>query len=324
MSTDVFAKLVVIFLVVAVGWVAGKRIPGQDAARAIAGIAFYVFVPALLFRTTARIDFARLDSRILFSYFVPVLAIIGIVYAIGRWHERRHPGPPAEAAVRAISVNFGNTVQIGIPLAAAIFGETGLAIHVTILSLHALVILTTLTVLVEVDLARAARHSNPHEAAHLRHVIASTAKNTVIHPVVLPVLAGLTWNAAGLPLPGFADEALQLLGQGVVPVCLVLIGLSLAAYGVHGSLRVAAVVAALKLLVVPAAVLVVSRWGFGLTGLPLSVVVLMSSLPVGSNALLFAQRYRTLEAETTAAIVISTVAFIVTCPIWLTVLQAMR
>ena len=324
MSSEVFAKLVVIFLVVAVGWVAGRRIPGQDAARAIAGIAFYVFVPALLFRTTARLDFASLDPRTLLAYFVPVLAVIGAVYAAGRWYAARHPGAPAEPAVRAIAVNFGNTVQIGIPLSAAIFGEAGLAIHVTVVSLHALVILTALTTLVEIDLARAARRETPEDAARLREVIATTAKNTVIHPVVLPVLAGLVWNAAGLPLPAFADEALQLLGQGVVPVCLVLIGLSLAAYGLRGSLKVALVVSALKLFLVPAAVLVVSRWGFGLTGLPLAVVVMMSALPVGSNALLFAQRYRTLESETTAAIVFSTIGFVATCPIWLAVLQALR
>ncbi len=67
-------------------------------------------------------------------------------------------------------------------------------------------------------------------------------------------------------------------------------------------------------------VLVVARWGFGLEGIPLAVVVVMASLPVGSNALIFAQRYGTLEAETTAAIVFSTLAFMLTAPVWLAVL----
>ena len=66
----------------------------------------------------------------------------------------------------------------------------------------------------------------------------------------------------------------------------------------------------LKLLVLPALVLAVAHWGFRLAGVPLAVVVMMAALPVGSNALIFAQRYRTLEAETTAATVFSTLAFV--------------
>jgi predicted permease len=78
--------------------------------------------------------------------------------------------------------------------------------------------------------------------------------------------------------------------------------------------------AAAKLLVLPAFVLVVAHWGFGLTGLPLAVVVMMGALPAGSNALMFAQRYEAQEAETTAAVVFSTLGFVVTAPIWLAVL----
>ena len=62
-----------------------------------------------------------------------------------------------------------------------------------------------------------------------------------------------------------------------------------------------AVLTLLKLLALPALVLAVAHWGFGLSGLPLSVLVMMAALPVGSNALIFAQRYQTLQAEATAA-----------------------
>jgi predicted permease len=67
-------------------------------------------------------------------------------------------------------------------------------------------------------------------------------------------------------------------------------------------------------------VLGVAHWSFGLSGLPLSVLVMLAALPVGSNALIFAQRYRTMQAEATAAIVLSTLAFVITAPLWLAVL----
>jgi malonate transporter len=323
MSPLVFVKLFAIFAVVALGWaIARKGLLGEgDAARVLSGAAFYIFVPALLFRTTARIDFQRLDGRVLLAFFVPTLVLVVAVYAALRL-RRPEPGHAAEPSVRAITSAFGNTVQIGIPIAAALFGETGLGLHLTVVSLHSLTLLTVLTALVELDLAHEQRRNDP-DSARLVRMLATTAKNTIVHPVVLPVLAGLAWNAAGAPLPTFADEILLTLGQAVVPVCLVLIGVSLAHYGVRGALRGALALTALKLVVHPLAVLLFARGVLGLGGVPLAIVVMLAALPVGSNALIFAQRYRTLQAETSTAIVVSTLAFVATAPLWLALLHAL-
>ena len=111
-----------------------------------------------------------------------------------------------------------------------------------------------------------------------------------------------------------------MLAQAVLPVCLVVIGMSLAHYGVRGALRGAIGVAAAKLVLLPALVLVAGHWGAGLAGMPLAVIVICAALPVGSNPLLFAQRYETLEQEATTAIVISTFSFALSAPLWLLVL----
>lgn len=321
MTAAVAIKLLAVLVTAAIGYVAGRMkwlvigTPGSDAARVLSNVAFYVFIPALLFRTTARLDFATMPWRTIAAFFVPVLGVMLAVYA---WQRLRGPATPAVPTARAISVAFGNTVQLGIPFSAALFGEAGLAIHIPLISLHALIILTILTVLVELDLARAAgRDGTPPS---LSRTLAVTARNTLIHPVVLPVLAGLGWHLVGAPLPALVDELLATLGTAVVPLCLVLIGVSLSQYGVKGHLRGATAVTIGKLFVLPAAVLAVAHWGFGLSGVPLAVLVMAAALPVGSNALLFAQRYATLEAEATAAIVASTVAFVATAGLWLAVL----
>lgn len=131
----------------------------------------------------------------------------------------------------------------------------------------------------------------------------------MIHPVVLPVLAGLAWNLGGWALPAWLDQLLQLLSAAVAPLCLALLGLSLAIHGLQGQWRAALPVVALKLLVLPLLVFAAAHWGFGLTGSPLAVLVMMAALPVGTNALIFAQRYRTLQGEATAGIVVSTLFF---------------
>ena len=153
-----------------------------------------------------------------------------------------------------------------------------------------------------------------------------TARNTIVHPVVLRARR-TGWNFTGLGLHPIADEMLVMLSAAVVPLCLVLIGVTLAEHGgrgldgLRGLVGVALGPTLLKLFAQPALVLVVARWGFGLDGLALSVVVMMSALPVGSNALLFAQRYATRQAPTTAAIVLSTLAFAASASVWLWLLR---
>ena len=92
-----FGKLLAIIVTVALGWVAGRmRWLGDaqaDPARILSNAAFYIFVPALLFRTTARVDLGALPADLLVAYFVPTArAAAGGV--------RRAAAAPAPAGAR--------------------------------------------------------------------------------------------------------------------------------------------------------------------------------------------------------------------------------
>jgi predicted permease len=333
MNADVAYRLLAIFLIVSGSWVvgrlrwlgpappAGQTTPVVDPARVLANSAFYIFIPALLCRTTARLDMATLPWHTLVAYFAPVQGFLFVLYAWHQFRQRRHPGSPAVPTVRTITSIFGNTSQVGIPIITAIYGEPGLGIHVTVMGLHGLILLTTLTVLVELDRARERKRGAT--ASPIGAVALTMLRNTIIHPVVLPVSIGWAWNLTGWPIPPVLDDVLALLSTAVVPVSLVVIGLSLAYYGLAPRLGPSIVSVLLKLVVQPAIVLVSARWLFGLHGLPLSVIVLMGALPVGANALIFAQRYETLEGETATAIVIATLFYACTLPAWLYILQAL-
>jgi malonate transporter and related proteins len=340
----VVLKLLAVFAVIALGWGAGRTgVLGPDAARTLSAAAFGLFTPALLFRTTARLAVTDLPWRTLAAYYLPTLALLLAVYLWLRRRQPATPAPPATAepaanaaapaapAIGALSLTFGNTVQLGIPVASAVFGAAGLAIHVTIAGLQSIALLVPTTALVELDLSRG-RGPQPGRFRLLR-VVAGTARRTLIHPVVLPVLLGLAYHPTGLPIPGPVDDVLVVLGQAVVPVSLVAIGLTLHQYGFRGgrsrdgsqntarAVGSALALAAGKLVLLPALVFAVAYWGIGLRGLPLSVTVLAGALPIGSNVLLFAQRYDILQAESTAAIVTSTSAFLVTGTLWLLLLS---
>jgi len=320
MNDGVLAKLLAIMMAVSIGWLVGRTRwlgeadaggTGGDPARVLSNAAFFIFVPALMFRSTARIDFHHLPWTTLLGFFMPVVLGMLACYAWLRW---RGHGAVASPSVRAITASFGNTLQVGVPVAAAVFGEQGLAVHITVVSLHALTLLSVLTLLVELDLARAA-HAQDRQS--LRATMLATARNTVVHPVVLPVLAGLAWNATGWRLPQALDEVLAMLGTAVVPLCLTLIGMSLAYYGWPARWRSVLGLLAWKLLVLPGLVLALGLWVLKLPALPLAVIVMMAALPPGSNALIFAQRYRCEESETTAAVVLGTLLFALSAPLWL-------
>ena len=336
MTLDVAYKLAAIFATVALGWLAGVRgwlappaprgasraqraehAQGRagssaTATQVLSDLAFTLFVPALLFRTMVRQDFAQMPWHTLGAYFLPALAYMAAVYVWQR--SRAGEQAPATAASLTVAATYGNAVQLGIPLSAALFGEVGLALHLALVSLHGLLMLTLATVLAELDISRAEPRGS------LLATVRTTARNAVMHPVTLPVLAGMAWNLTGWGLHPALDQALAALGAAVVPVCLVLIGLNLAQYGVRAHLHGAATLSVLKLLVLPAWVFAVAHGVFGLDGTPLAVVVMMGALPVGSNALIFAQRYRVLQAEATAAIVVSTGCFMASAALWLAVL----
>ncbi len=338
LNESILWKLLAILAVVALGYGVGRSgwlarrgmaaempLPPGDSTRMLANAAFYLFSPALLFRTTARLDLDALPFGVLVAYFVPTLAWLALVYGVARWRGRAGPGPashPAQAGVQALTLSFGNTLYLGIPVASALFGEAGLGLHVTLISVHALLLFSTSTALIERDLA--AQRQGQLEAGQLGvppwETLRVALRNTFIHPVVLPVLCGLAWNLTGLGLHPVVDEVLQLLSTAVSPLCLLLIGLSLAHGGWRGQERAAITLAALKLLALPALVLVVAHGVYGLQGLPLSVVVMAAALPIGNNALLFAQRYQTCVAPVAAGIVLSTALYAFTLPAWLALL----
>ncbi len=324
MTAAVVHKLLAIIMTVGLGWLAAHRgwlgRPGgeSDPARVLGNVAFFLFVPALLFRTMARLDMAALPWRTLAAYFAPAVAMLLLFYRWQVWRLRRSPpdaaGVPAAPATRTVAAIYGNGVQLGIPIAAALFGEPGLALHIALVSVHGVLLLTLLTLLVEGDLARA------DPAATHADAVRNALRNAIVHPVVLPALAGMAWNLTGWGLHPVVDEVLAALGGAAVPLCLVMIGVTLATYGLRGNWRGTLAVLLFKLGALPAAVLLVAHAGFGLAGMPLGVLVMMAALPVGTNALIFAQRYQTLQAEASTTVVLSTLAFGFTATAWLAVL----
>lgn len=314
MSQPVFAALLPVVLLIAVGWLAGRRgWMGAVAARELSNLVFLLLAPALLFRAMSNVPIAQLQLRPVLAYFIGSWLIFFAMLAWKGFHPR--------AAVLALAGTYGNTVMIGIPLVGLAYGGAGMVTLLTLVSLHALIMLTLATVVLELAVAREAAASGLGERRHMAATVALAVRNAVIHPVPLPILAGLAFSQLGWHLPPLIDRPLELLGQAFGPLSLLMVGITLAHTEVRGHLGGALGLMVVKNLVHPVLVAGIGL-ALGLSGLPLVVMVVAAAMPVGANVFLFSQRYRVAEELVTASVVVSTAAALVTVTI--TMLLAQR
>lgn len=312
----VFQALVPVFLLIAAGWVAGRRgWIGAAAVKDLSNLVFVLLIPALLFRTMSQVRLEQLDWRPIAAYFSAVLPWFALQIVAWGWHPR--------GIVLALGGTFSNLVMIGIALVGLAYGQAGVVTLLTLIAVHALILLTLASVALELAEARAQDGS---VAALSRARVLRTAlgalRGAVIHPIPLPIACGLAWGALGWPLPDVVDRPLHLLGQAFGPLALVLVGISLAHTPLAGRWGTALRVALAKNIVLPVLV-ALCAWAWGLRGLPWTVLVVAAGVPVGANVFLFAQRYRVAQEDVTAATAVSTALAVPTLSAWMLLTAAL-
>ncbi|MDH4450565.1 MAG: AEC family transporter [Rhodoferax sp.] len=298
LDNPVLSSLLPVVLLILVGYLSGRfNVIRQEAVRDLSNLVFLVLIQALLFRTMCAVDVAKLDLRSLSIYFA-VAGGLFFVLLVAR-------GGTSRAAVLALSGIFSNTAMIGIPLIGLAYGKEALVLLFTLISLHALVLLTMTTVVLELCSAREQAHST-HTGRHILRTVGLAVRNAILHPVPMPILAGLLFAQTGWVLPEVVDRPLQLLANAFSPVALVLMGVTLAQTAIGQHLRSALVISGIKNLLHPLLMALVG-YAAGLRGITLTVLVMAAAMPIGANVFLFAQRYQKAEELVTASVVASTV-----------------
>lgn len=304
MNASVFSSLLPVVLLIAAGYLAGRRgWVGGKAVRDLSNLIFLLLAPALLFRAMSTVHVEQLSLRPVAAYFIAA----GIIFA-GTLFWR---GFNRTAAVLALANTYSNTVMIGIALIGLAYGPEGTIVLLTLISLHSLVLLTSATVVLELAVAHEHASTSGEERRSMIRTVGRALYNAIIHPVPLPIIAGLLFAQTGLQMPEAIDKPIALLGGAFSPVALVMVGITLALTRVGGHWRGALVQALVKNVVHP---LLTAGIGLalGLRGLPLTVMVVAAALPMGANVFLFSQRYRTAEELVTASVVVSTGLALVT------------
>ena len=304
MNNPVLSALLPVMLLIAIGFIAGRA--GwirAEATKDLSNLVFMVLTPALLFRTMSTVQVQNLNFKPVAMYFVAAGLLFFAMYF---WQ-----GATRRAAVLGLGATFSNTLVIGTPLIGLAYGEAGLITLFTLISVHALVLLTMATVVLELSVAREAAASGASTGRPMFRTILTAARNGIIHPVPLPIIVGLLFAQTGWVVPEVVDKPLQLLGNAFGPLALLLVGSTVTHGRVGAQLKAALGLSLVKNLGLPAIMAGVG-WAAGMSGLPLSVMIVAASLPIGANVFMFSQKYEVAQDLITASLAVSTAIGVLT------------
>jgi malonate transporter len=285
------------FVLIVIGLVLARRFDfGRGFWDGLEKLVYYVLFPALLFRSLAlaRIDFAATGLTILaalaFTFAGFLLSLVaGPLFRLDK-----------KLLATGSQCGYRFNTYVGLAIAGSVFGSAGVALAALLLG----VMIPLANFLAVAMLASHGKRGFFHELA--------------THPLLMSSLAGLAWNAAGLPLPGFADQTLNLLAVSALPAGLLSVGAAMRIERGQGPVGAHAWWLAVKLVAVPAIAWALIR-AFGFSGVEAKILLLCAALPTASNAYILAVRMTGDGRAVATQITAGTLLSMLTIPLWMSI-----
>ncbi|MBK6401589.1 MAG: AEC family transporter [Rhodocyclaceae bacterium] len=258
-------------------------------------LVYFIFFPALLFNALARANLDWATAAPLLSTGLLIMLTGMVLGGLARWLFAMSPVSFASQFQCAFRFN----TYIGLAVAAKLHGAPGLA---------AMGLLTGAMV----------PPANIAAVGMLaRHGGTSLLSELARNPLVIGTLAGLLWNVSGLVLPVPAAQFLGRLADAAITLGLLAVGAALKLDhlpgGGYGS---ATWFLSVKLLILPLAALGLGRW-FDLDAMYRDIALIFAALPTSSSAFILARRMGGDGRSVAWLISASTLAAMVTLPLWL-------
>jgi predicted permease len=287
----VFAAVVPVLLMILLGF--GLARSGRPVqSEMLRFLVVQIGSPALIF--TALLGTA-LSGRMLLSLASAAAAALVLFGTVG-WMLLRIAGWPARAFLP--SLMFGNTGNLGLPLALYAFGPQGLGYAAVINTVNLIGNFT-------IGQSVATGHAN--------------WKGAVSSPALLAAVLGLVVAALHLQLPAWLKNTLQLPANLTIPLLLLMLGTSLATIRVTALGRTLAL--ALLRIGMGAAAGLALAWAFQLTGVTRAIFIVQLAMPAAVYNYLFALAGNTDPEGVASVVVASTLMSALTIPLLLALLS---
>jgi predicted permease len=283
--SELFAIVGPVYLIVGLGyaWVrSGRAFPSESLTELI----MLVGAPCLVFSHLAELRVSGEAMALMFR--ATLLALV--CFSLLGWVALRVAGLPIRAFLGTLV--FANTANMGLPVCLLAFGEEGLTLAVCY---YAVVATGQFTFGVFL-------YSGRLTLAELRRA-----------PLPFVVLLALLLNAAEVSVPAWIANTTDILGDLVIPLMQLMLGVSLAELRPSGLARSLGL--ALGRIGMGLAVGVALADLLGLEGIVRGVFIVDSAMPAAVFNFLFARRYDQRPAEVASVVMFSTLLAFATLPV---------
>ncbi|GGE45453.1 transporter [Primorskyibacter flagellatus] len=279
-----------VFLLAAIGF-AWVKAGFEYRVEFVTRLAMTLSVPCLIFVALmkAKIEPSALTALSLASVvsYAILTVVVALVLWLGKYSQRTYQGP----------LVFGNTGNLGLPLALFAYGETGLSYAVVVFAVMAIWSFTYGIWIVSGG---------------------GSMMKAVKEPLVWGTVLGGLFLWQGWQTPVFLTNTLELIGQMAIPLMLITLGVAVARL-TPGRMAVAVVMSAAKLVICIAVAWAVGRF-FQLDDTAFAVLVLQVATPVAVTSYLLAEKYGADGQAVAGLVVVSTLMSVVAIPVILAVL----
>lgn len=278
-----------VYLLIALGYVF-RRTGTVDLAywAAAEKLSYFVFMPALLIYSLARVDFMALAlGPMALAIFLTLLAMAALILAVRPL--LKVSGPTFTSIFQGAARING---IVGLAAAAALFGDTGLA-------MSAIVMVAFIPASNILTVSVMARYGDGQTAG-----LGGTLRSMGRNPMILAVGAGMALNFSNLGLPFGTDIALKTLGQAALPIGLLAVGAGLEFGAARRAGRSVLAVSVVKLTLMPALAWLLCD-ALGVTGQARVLTILFMGLPGSMSSYILARHMGGDAPFSAAAITVS-------------------
>ncbi|MGY3436487.1 MULTISPECIES: AEC family transporter [unclassified Marinovum] len=273
-----------VFLLAAVGftWV---KLGFEYRVEFVTRLAMSLAIPCLIFVSLMQTEvapaaLAALTLASLAAYAMVTLVMWGMV-RFGRLDTRTLLAP----------LIFGNTGNLGLPLALFAFGELGLGYAVVVFAVSAVIQFTFGIWLVSGG---------------------GSLSKVVREPLVAATLLGGLFMWQGWETPQFVTNTLSLIGQMAIPMMLITLGVAVARLQI-GALARPLLLSALKVSICVVCGIAAGLW-FGLEPEAFGVLILQLAAPVAVTSYMLAEKYGADSESVAGLVVVSTLMSVAALP----------
>ena len=279
-----------VFILVVIGYFVGPRL--KIDARSLSRTAYFVFIPAFVFNilSEAKID-SELALQMLSFILVAQIAVALLGFLVGKALRQSRE----ITAAFVLIATFGNVGNFGLPLIVFRLGETARTFATVYF-----VATVFISFVICVGVASWARSGGV------------TAVFSVFKtPALIALIPALVFNITDLEVPIFLSRLSGLLGQAMIPVMLITLGVQMGEIPkikINFNVFAASTV---RLIGGPVLALLIVPY-FGLEGLERSTGILQAAMPAAVLASIIALEYKLLPEFVTTTVLFSTLYSILT------------